>query len=193
MQIEMRAFQPSSTQAHCVAGSNHAVQMRSSVARRHSSRSRPQQHNSLTQAAKQQQQNKQQHTSSSRRGFIFSSASWAMILSSQAHAAQAESLTLQDVTPSIAAAGSLGAREQAVITIFESATPAVVTVFDVTLIVSATCLVYVYGRRQPMTAVYTSFNRALHDMLSWGSTPVLSQISMHKRSRGLSTFVRQQH
>ena len=69
-----------------------------------------------------------------RRGFLITStASLAVAFSAQPSAA--ETLTLQDVTPSTAAAGSLSAREQAVIAIFETATPAVVTVFDTTLIV----------------------------------------------------------
>jgi hypothetical protein len=61
----------------------------------------------------------------------------AVALQVQASAAQAAaaSLTLQDVTPAVAASGPLGPRETAVISIFESATPAVVTVFDTTLMV----------------------------------------------------------
>lgn len=50
--------------------------------------------------------------------------------------AAAGQLTLEDVTPSVAAAGPLTAREVSVISIFEAATPAVVTVFDTTLVVS---------------------------------------------------------
>lgn len=50
--------------------------------------------------------------------------------------APAAGLGIEDVTPSIAAAGPLAARETAVISIFEAATPAVVTVFDTTLLVS---------------------------------------------------------
>lgn len=53
--------------------------------------------------------------------------------SAQAAAGQ---LTLEDVTPSVAAAGPLTAREVSVISIFEAATPAVATVFDTTLVVS---------------------------------------------------------
>jgi len=65
-------------------------------------------------------------------------AALAVACTAQAsHAAGAETLTLQDVTPSIAPAGPLGPVQQSVISIFEAATPAVVTVFDTTLIVSA--------------------------------------------------------
>lgn len=66
-------------------------------------------------------------------------AALAVACTAQASAARAETLTLQDVTPSIAPAGPLGPVQQSVISIFEAATPAVVTVFDTTLIVSATC------------------------------------------------------
>jgi hypothetical protein len=48
----------------------------------------------------------------------------------------ATALTLEDVTPATTPSGPLTAREVSVITIFEAATPAVVTVFDTTLIVS---------------------------------------------------------
>jgi hypothetical protein len=73
---------------------------------------------------------------------LHSAAGLALILSakpSAAHAAAA-GLTLEDVTPQIAASGPLGPRETAVISIFEAATPAVVTVFDTTLIVSVDSL-----------------------------------------------------
>lgn len=59
----------------------------------------------------------------------------ALQVQSPAAQAAATSLTLQDVTPAVAASGPLGPRETAVISIFESATPAVVTVFDTTLMV----------------------------------------------------------
>lgn len=73
----------------------------------------------------------------SRRHLLQSAVGLAVALQVQSPAAQAAatSLTLQDVTPAVAASGPLGPRETAVISIFESATPAVVTVFDTTLMV----------------------------------------------------------
>jgi hypothetical protein len=80
--------------------------------------------------------------SQSRRQLLRSAAGLALVLSAQPSAAQAAAagLTLEDVTPQIAASGPLGPRETAVINIFEAATPAVVTVFDTTLIVSVNSL-----------------------------------------------------
>lgn len=53
-------------------------------------------------------------------------------------AALAETLTVKDVTPPVAPAGSLSAREEAIIRIFEQNTYSVVNIFDVTLMPGAT-------------------------------------------------------
>lgn len=73
----------------------------------------------------------------------------------QAQAAEV-GLTLQDVTPAIAEAGALPSREAAVISIFESATPAVVTVFDKTLIVRGTEWAVSSGSGRGFTSIMVS-------------------------------------
>lgn len=58
---------------------------------------------------------------------------WTWLAEAVTAAIPARAVTLADVTPDVAPAGSLPPREQAIINIFERSTYSVVNVFDITL------------------------------------------------------------
>ncbi len=58
-------------------------------------------------------------------------------------------LTIEDVTPSLAPAGPLSQREAALVHVFETAAPAVASVFDVALMVSVSMNVPHAAAAQP--------------------------------------------
>ena len=60
--------------------------------------------------------------------------------------AVASAITVEDVTPAIAPSGPLTSGEQSIITIFNTAAPAVASVFDVTLMVSLQQLIDAPGQ-----------------------------------------------
>lgn len=97
-----------------------------------------------------------------RRQLLHYAAGLFVTSQTQPWAAQAAGLTLEDVTPSIAAAGPLDPRESALISVFDRSTPAVVTVFDTTVLVSLSVpACYSPGLTQAGTGCHSLFDAPL--------------------------------